>query len=235
MYTFDSRIRYSECDSKGKLSLEELIDYFQDASTFHSEDLGLGIEHLSKEKQVWVLSAWQIEVDRYPAMGEKVVVGTYPYDFKGCFGYRNFFLQDGQGTFLAKANSLWTLLDLENQRPMKPTPIMLERYVLEEKLDMDYASRKIDVPAGGENMEPVTVHRAHLDTNRHVNNGQYIRMAMEYLPEDFEIGRLRAEYKKQALLGDVIYPRVVTADDLYLVSLCDKDGVVYVNVEFKRS
>lgn len=235
MYTFDSRIRYSECDSKGKLSLEKLIDYFQDASTFHSEDLGLGIEHLCKEKQVWVLSAWQIEVDRYPAMGEQVVVGTFPYDFKGCFGYRNFCLQDKQGVFLAKANSLWTLLDLENQRPMKPTPIMIERYKLEEKLDMDYAARKIDVPEGGENMEPITVHRNHLDTNRHVNNGQYVRMAMEYLPEEFEICRLRAEYKKQALLGDVIYPRVVVAEDLCLVSLCDANGGVYVNVEFKRS
>ena len=235
MYTFDSRIRYSECDSKGRLSLEELIDYFQDASTFHSEDLGLGIKHLDREKQIWVLSAWQIVVDRYPAMGERVVVGTFPYDFKGCFGSRNFFLKDEKGNFLAKANSLWTLLDLENQRPMKPTPIMIERYALEEKLDMDYAPRKIEVPDGGEKMEPVVVHRNHLDTNRHVNNGQYVRMAMEYLPEEFEIGQLRAEYKKQALLGDVIYPRMVSGDNLYAVSLCDENGVVYVNVEFKRS
>lgn len=234
MYTFDSRIRYSECDSRGQLSLEGLIDYFQDASTFHSEDLGLGIEHLSREKQVWVLSSWQIVVNRYPAMGERVVVGTFPYDFKGCFGSRNFFLKDRQGNYLAKANSLWTLLDLENQRPMKPTPIMIERYVLEEKLDMDYAPRKIDVPEGGEQQEAIVVHRNHLDTNHHVNNGQYVRMAMEYLPEDFKIGQLRAEYKKQALLGDVIYPRVISADDIYTVSLCDESGVVYVNVEFKR-
>ncbi len=234
MYTFDSRIRYSECDREAKLSLEGLINYFQDASTFHSEDLGLGIEHLDKEQQVWVLSAWQIVVERYPAMGERVVVGTFPYDFKGCFGSRNFFLKDEQGNFLAKANSIWTLLDLKNQLPMKPTPIMMERYVLEEKLDMDYAPRKIEVPQGGEQQEMIVVHRNHLDTNHHVNNGQFVRMAMEYLPENFAIGQLRAEYKKQAHLGDVIYPRVLLANDVCVVSLCDEDGAVYVNVEFQK-
>lgn len=234
MYTFDSRIRYSECNSEGCLSLEGLIDYFQDASTFHSEDLGLGIKYLDKEKQVWVLCSWQIVVDRFPVMGERVVVGTFPYDFKGCFGSRNFFLKDEKGQYIAKANSLWTLLDLKNQRPMKPTPIMLERYVLEEKLEMEYAPRKIDVPEGGTQQEPIVVHRNHLDTNHHVNNGQYVRMAMEYLPENFCIGELRAEYKKQALLGDVIYPRVIPAEGAYIVSLCDETGVVYVNVEFKK-
>lgn len=234
MYTFDSRIRYSECSSRAQLSMEGLIDYFQDVSTFHSEDLGLGIEYLKKEKLVWVLSAWQIEVERYPLLGERVTVGTFPYDFKGCFGHRNFFLKESGGSFLAKANSLWTLLDLENNRPVRPTPLMMDRYVLEEKLEMDYASRKIDVPGGGAEKEPIVVHRNHLDTNCHVNNGQYVRMAMEFLPADFEVGSLRAEYKKQALLGDVLYPCVVEGKESFIVSLRDSDGAVYVNVEMKE-
>ncbi|MBQ7955009.1 MAG: acyl-[Lachnospiraceae bacterium] len=235
MYTFDSRIRYSESDGEAKLSLEGLIDYFQDASTFHSEDLGLGIHYLKEEQKLWVLSAWQIVVDRYPAMGERVVIGTFPYDFKGCFGSRNFFLKSESGEFLAKANSIWTLLDLQNQRPTKPTPIMLEKYALEEKLDMEYAPRKIEVPKGGSTREAILVHRHHLDTNNHVNNGQYVRMAMEYLPEDFKIGQMRAEYKKQALLGDVLYPQVVLQEGLCVVSLEDAQGAVYVNVEFKKA
>ncbi len=234
MYTFDSRIRYSECDREGKLSLEGLIDYFQDASTFHSEDLGLGMKYLDRERQIWVLSSWQIVVNRYPAMGERVVVGTFPYDFKGCLGSRNFFMKDEQGNFLAMANSLWTLLNLNNQFPMKPTPVMIERYALEQKLDMDYAPRKVVVPEGGKTLEAIVVHRNHLDTNNHVNNGQYVGMAMEYLPENFTIRQMRAEYKKQALLGDVLYPYIVPAEDGTVVSLRGEDGTVYVNVEFRE-
>lgn len=39
MYSFKSKIRYSETDSRGRLSLEALLDYFQDCSAFQSEAL----------------------------------------------------------------------------------------------------------------------------------------------------------------------------------------------------
>ena len=39
MYQFQSRIRYSEVDSEGRLTMASLINYFQDCSTFQSEDL----------------------------------------------------------------------------------------------------------------------------------------------------------------------------------------------------
>ena len=74
---------------------------------------------------------------------------------------------------------------------------MLDAYETGEKLEMDYAPRKIILPAAeGAAQETVEIKSHHLDTNRHVNNGQYVRMAMEYLPEGYEIRQMRAEYKK---------------------------------------
>jgi len=78
MYGYQARIRYSELDESGHLKPEALLDYFQDCSTFQSEDLGVGIEYLRKKNMVWVLSSWQIIVDRYPVLGEVVTVGTQP-------------------------------------------------------------------------------------------------------------------------------------------------------------
>ncbi len=237
MYSFDSRIRYSETDSEGKLSLEGLLDYFQDCSTFHSEDLGLGVAYLRENKMVWVLSSWQIEITRFPKLAEKVNVGTFPYEFKGCFGYRNFFMTDEQGNYIAKANTMWTLLDTEHFRPKHPTEQMLERYVLEEKLPMDAVGRKITISADAVAQEEIVVRKQHLDTNNHVNNVQYVRMAMEHLPEGFCINKMRAEYKKQALLQDVMIPYVageISGDgsEKKIVSLKDEKGNVYANVEF---
>lgn len=59
MYTFDGRVRYSEVGEDGCMSLESLLNYFQDCSTFHSEDIGLGMDYLKGLGQVWLLSAWQ--------------------------------------------------------------------------------------------------------------------------------------------------------------------------------
>lgn len=239
MYTFDTRIRYSETDSKGRLTLESLLDYFQDCSTFHSEDLGIGVEYLRQQKLVWVLSTWQIVVNRFPRLCDQVTVGTFPYHFKGCFGYRNFFMRDAQGRDLACANSLWTLLDTERFKPVYLNEEMLEKYTLEEKLPMEYDSHRIQSKGEGHFEEDIVVRPHHLDINQHVNNGQYVRMAMEFLPEGFDIRQMRAEYRKQALLHDVLHPYILRqtserGNDIWVISLQDEKGGVYVNVEFEE-
>ena len=234
MYTFNGRVRYSEVGEDGCLSLQSLLDYFQDCSTFHSEDIGLGVEYLNGLSQAWLLSSWQICIERYPKMNERIVIGTAPYEFRGFLGYRNFLLQTEEGETLAYANSLWTLMDVERMRPAKPTEKMLTGYVLEEKYPMEYAPRKIAVPTGGQGMEPFTVKPHHLDTNHHVNNGQYVRMAMDYIPGDFKIRQLRVEYKSQAVLGDEIHPVLAAGEDgkLYTVCLNKEDGASFCVVEF---
>ena len=51
MYRFESRVRFSEIDHTEMMTLPALVNYFQDCSTFQSEDLGVGIDYL-KEKKV---------------------------------------------------------------------------------------------------------------------------------------------------------------------------------------
>lgn len=234
MYTFDSRIRYSETDSEGKLTMASLINYFQDCSTFHSEDLGVGVAYLKEKHLVWVLSSWQIVVERYPSLCEKMTIGTQPYDMKGFLGFRNFAMLDEKGEYVAKANSLWSLLDTETGKPCQVPEIMVQKYKLAPRLEMAYAPRKIAVPEGGVPFEPVVVKKHHLDTNHHVNNQQFVDIAMDYLPESFCIGQLRAEYKKQAFLDDILVPYVAEAEGKVVVALRDETGAPYVIVEFLR-
>ena len=234
MYTFESRVRYSEVGEDGRMTLQSLLDYFQDCSTFHSEDIGLGVDYFRQIHQVWLLSAWQICVNRYPKVYEQIVIGTAPYDFRGFIGCRNFEMKTKEGEVLAYANSIWSLMDTEKMVPVKPNEKMLAGYVLEEKYPMAYAPRKIAVPKDGAEEEPFTVKPHHLDTNHHVNNGQYVRMAMDYVQEKFEVRQLRVEYKMQALLGDIIYPVVCGGEGTYVVSLNNEDEKPHCIVEIKK-
>lgn len=236
MYTFDGRVRYSEVGVDGNMTIESLLDYFQDASIFHSEDVGLGVDYFKEVNQAWLLSAWQICVNRRPHLCENIITGTSPYEFKGFVGSRNFWMKTKEGEVLAYANSIWSLMDLERMMPAKARKDFSSIYHLEEKYPMEYAPRKIHVPADGTQMEPFSVKNHHLDTNHHVNNGQYVRMAMDYIPESFEISQLRVEYKNQAVLDDVIYPVVAAGGDgsLYTVSLNREDGKPYSIVELQR-
>ena len=57
MYTFTSRVRFSETDENGKLSLAGIMNYLQDCSVFHSEDVGNGTDVLKKRDRVWLSSS----------------------------------------------------------------------------------------------------------------------------------------------------------------------------------
>ena len=231
MYSFNSKVRYSEVGEDKKLSLNGIINYFQDCSTFQSEELQVGVGVLEKLHRVWVLSSWQIVVERYPDLCEEITISTWPYYFQSFCGYRTFVMKDQKGQMLAYANTLWSFLDTDTGRPVRVPEEIEKVYILEEKLDMNYASRKVPMPKEGEQKEPFPVQKHHLDTNHHVNNGQYIQMAREYIPEDFPIRQMRAEYKKSALLGDMIYPVVQKEDNRYMTALCDELGRPYAVVE----
>lgn len=233
-YSFTSRIRYSEIGENRKLTLPALINYYQDCSNFQSEEIGLGIDWLNEAKRAWVLAAWQIHINRYPAMGEQTVISTWAYDFKSFQGMRSFTMEDDKGELLAYANSNWVYMNLETGHPERIPQEVVDNYGLTEGFQADFGPRKIQIPKdGGKTSESFTVMEYHLDTNHHVNNGQYIQMAQGYLPADFEVRKMRAEYKQQAYLGDGMTPVLYEIADGYLVTLNDKDGKPYVSVEFK--
>lgn len=235
MYEYDSRVGFSQCDVNAHLSITSLIDIFQDSSTFQSHDLGVGFETLEKDKLAWIINYWEIDIEKMPKLCDRVIVGTKPYEFKGFLGFRNFCLKDEKGNYLVKANSIWTLLDMEKMRPVKAPDYIREAYILGDKLDMEYGSRKVMIPEEGEasknEMEPVMVMLHHLDGNHHMNNGQYIKIAMSQVEGDVAVKRLRADYRQQAMLGDSIYPVVYRMDNVWVISLNDSEGKPYSVVE----
>lgn len=233
MYEFESRIRYSEVGLDQKLRYTALMNYLQDCSTFQSEDLGIGLEYLYNFDLAWVVNSWQIDIIKLPKLGDRVIIGTLPYKLKGFIGYRNFYMKDAvTGEYLAKANSVWTLINLKDVKPVKATQEMIDAYVLSEPIDMEYLDRKITLNGKESMMEPISVTRDNLDSNNHVNNEQYIQIAMRYIPSGYNVNRLLVEYKKSAYLGDTFYPVLIENDDYIGVSLDDSDGDTFVKVRF---
>ena len=209
MYTFNSRVRYSETDEHGRLSLLGIINYMQDCSTFQSEDARVGVNYLDNNHKAWLLSSWQIMIDRYPRLGERLEVGTWHCASRGIYGYRNFVIRDERGNDCVRAGSVWFLFDTQKNVPIRVLPEDTEPYGAKEPpLKLAPAPRKIAVPECYETGKTIVVARHHIDTNHHVNNARYVDMARESIPEGLKIREIRADYKKAAVLDDVIIPHV---------------------------
>ena len=232
-YSFESRVRYSEVGYDHCLKLSSLIDYFQDCSTFQSEILGVGLDYMKDHHQVWMLAAWQIVIDRLPKFSEKITTMTWPYEFKGVYGMRNYVMTDEYENHLAYANSIWVMVDTISGKIFRPDAYQHEVYALDERLDMEYAPRKIRVSGESKKLHSFYVENHHLDTNGHVNNGQYVLMAKDCISEDIKIGQLRAEYKAAAVVGDRIEPILYINDGSHIVELTDGVNKTYAVIEFK--
>ena len=236
MYSFQDKVRYSEVDRHGKLSIPAVVNYLQDCSTFQSEALGVGIEHLKKVHRAWLLTSWQRDLLEDMHRGEDIKVGTWSYSAKGVYGYRNFVIRTLEDRPLVNADSLWVFVDTESGKLVKVTPEDIDVYEREEKIDMEYLGRKIKVQGEGVEKDPVYIKKYHIDTNGHVNNSWYVWFAMEFVPDDEmihgrKINRLRVEYKKSAMYRDIIYPVVYEQEDAITVSLNDEQGSPYAIVQ----
>ena len=97
---------------------------------------------------------------------------------------------------------------------------------------MTYGSRKIALPESPlTQLAPIQVRRDDIDYNNHVNNAQYIRMALECLPEDFQVGSLRVDYRKPVMPGSSITPSIAYGTNTAYVVLAVEETVCCV-VEF---
>lgn len=235
MFEMKREVTYSQVRRNLKLDMAEIAQYFQDCVLLQSETIGKGVAETERSHTAWFLSSWQIEVERYPEFMEEVTVRTWPHEFKSMYGYRNFDIVDSTGATIARANSIWIFMDLAKMRPSKPTEDNIRGYVLEPALDMEYTPRKINILGDeckiSDDIEPITVKYSFLDSNDHVNNGRYVKEAMDYLPTDRLFQQMRVDYRKAATLGDKMYPIRYQQENLSQVVFADEAGNPYVIVE----
>jgi acyl-ACP thioesterase len=234
MYSYNLKVGYSNTDSSLTMTIPAILDSFEDAATYEAETGPVSMKNLAEMKLVWVLSSWQVVIERRPKLYENIKIITSPYDFKGFLGYRNFWIEGEDGTIDVKASSIWTLLDTEKMRPTKPTEVLLNGYDIRERLDMEYAPRKIAVKGEPSCGESFKIRKYQIDSNKHVNNVEYVKLAMETLPIDHEIKEVRVEYKKSAHYGDTLKSLIYNGDDgSRQVVLEDENGEITSVVEFK--
>lgn len=240
MYEFKERVRYSETDENEQATILSLVNALQDCSTFHSTEVGLTVEHLREMKRAWLLSYWDIYIDRMPRLCERITIGTCPHAFRGVLAHRNFWIKDEEGRYLLRADSLWFCFDTERMRPAKITEDMLTPFgEMQDVLRLPASDRKITEPKELREAPAILVQPHHIDSNHHVNNAQYIALADEVLTQQrgdaqhFSAGRIRAEYRKSAVLGDTMIPKFGASEEGgMIVSLQSPAGEVYCNVEF---
>ena len=168
-------VTHHECGPDGVLKLNCMLDYFQDIAACHADLLGIGMNELRALHELWVLSRLKLCFRRYPGLGEKLTVLTYPTGLNRLFATRQYQLLAENGDSLVEATSFWIVIDDTRFRPVKPFKMLgdfAERNRERPKFfpDLDKIAEPETPP---EPLLEYQVLESHIDLNKHLNNAFY--------------------------------------------------------------
>lgn len=232
MYSLNFQVTTSACNREGRLKLYSALQMMQDCSELWLDSEPAALDFFNSHHMTQLLASRQVEVVRVPFFKEHLTVTTSVYGIKPMFGFRNTFIYDARGRVCFKSWAMGAFVNLDTGKLHAIDVNVLDTIFLDKKLEMNYRDRRIILPnTPGTAMPPIRVLRADIDYNKHLNNANYVRMAMELLPADFEINGLRVEYKVPVKEGMLLTPKVYNCDGHIFVSL-STHGVINAVIEF---
>ncbi len=220
MFSLKYKVTTSTCDDKGQLKLYSVLQMMQDCSEMWIDSEPQVKRYFAEQNMAQLLATRQVEIVRVPRYKEELTVTTTVYTIKPMFGFRNTFVYDASGQPCYKTWSMGAFVDKATGKLKRVDDDTIASIALEPQLEMNYRDRRIILlKEGGRQLEPVRVLRADIDYNRHMNNANYVRIAMELLPENFEISGLRVEYRVAAKQGDMLQPVLYQTEEAIVVAL----------------
>ena len=232
MFTLNYKVTTSCCDENGRLKLYSALQMMQDCSEMWINTEAGVKKYFDENGMAQLLVFRQVDVSRVPVYGEDLSVTTSVYGMKPMFGFRNTFIYDAEGRPCYKTWSMGAFVDKQAGKLKRVDDATIASMNLEPQLEMNYKDRRIMLPkTEGTILEPIRVLRADIDYNKHLNNANYVRMAMELLPDDFVVSGLRVEYRVAAKLGDMLIPTIYKHDNVIIVSLSIGEDVSAI-IEF---
>ena len=220
------------------LTLPAFMAHVQEASLFHTYSIAGAFDYYDKMNWVWILTHWQVEISRYPKVGDIINISTWPVRFRSYFGERGFEAVDAQNKNLLHANSNWILLDRNTLKPVRPNEFIYNKYgqTFPFLLEVDFSLPKIE----GFTLlssHKYTASRRDIDTNNHVNNAKYLEWVYCYIPEEiyhnYRTKSLKVAYKKETLAKDELEIKLFIKQNeksAEIYALIEKEGRIATEI-----
>jgi acyl-ACP thioesterase len=211
--------------------MQGLLRVFQDVSYLRAEDRGRGVAYQAQVGRAWFVLSWNIRLHEPPALSTSYAVDTYFYRARHALCNERLTLRGEGDKALAAADVLWGYVDTRAQQPTDCPQDYWEAQDFREAPSDACITRKIKIPAGGEELSPLTVREVHLDTNGHVNNVRFTELAMTLAGCEVGVRELHAEFLRQTFGHTVLYPYLWRGQGTG-IALRDASGVPYAIFEF---
>lgn len=217
IYEENFKIGLDDLNQDVELKNLALLKYLEDIAGFHSDSVGMGINHILQTGVAWALLDWEVQVLRRPKYGEDIHIKTWSRKISKCHAYRDFEVYVGAEKCVI-ATSKWILMDLKKRRPMVVSPELAQKYDSETDKSVFGIEELVRLPQYEDYVYAAEykVRRSDIDINGHLHNLNYLEIVQDAFSENEnpEVDHFRISYKKEILLGQTakIYRHVEMSD-----------------------
>ncbi len=206
-------VRSYESDATGRLSPAATLRYLQETAWNHASALGQSLDPRDGGPLGWVLSRLRLQMDRYPAWGERVFVETWPVGVIRMHALRDYRIRDAAGRECGRASTGWLIIDVASRWPRRPQQVMPVLTEVEPRELVSGLPGRIEAAAPPCEEQDRKVLYSDIDINGHVNNVRYFEWVLDSQPADRltggEIRTIEAAYVSEALIGHTVAVRTV--------------------------
>ena len=206
-FEFSMKIPFDMSDVNGFIKIPQLILLSLQVSGMQSIELGMSDMYiLENYNLVWIITDYNMKIDRLPVFDEKITIETYAKSHNRLFCYRAFNIKDEAGNIIIEMVATFVLMDRDTR---KVHPVMSE---ITDAFDSEFSKTMLRGPRfkeleGGVEQE-YRVRFYDLDMNGHVNNSKYLDWVFEVMGADFLTQhvpkKVHLKYVKEVLAGGVI-------------------------------
>ena len=206
-FEYSMKIPFDMSDVNGFIKIPQLILLSLQVSGMQSIELGMSDMYiLENYNLVWIITDYNMKIDRLPVFDEKITIETYAMSHNRLFCYRAFNIKDEEGNTIIEMVATFVLMDRDTR---KVHPVMSE---LTDAFDSEFSKTMLRGPRfkeleGGVEQE-YRVRFYDLDMNGHVNNSKYLDWVFEVMGADFLTNhvpkKVHLKYVKEVLAGGVI-------------------------------
>ena len=209
-YAREDVVHHYECDSEGRMTLQNIITAVVEVSGEHANLLNetQGKDIMAEHGLSWIITQYEINITRLPQVFERITIETEVSDYTKLFARRYFRIYDKKGEQLLEVIALFTALDLEKRKIARLPEILFSQIDGLEQVRRIERLPKLEKLKTTLNAKDYEVRYFDIDTNKHVNNAVYLEWSLDSLGAEFlqthDISYANVKFEKEVYYGDVV-------------------------------
>jgi len=221
-------------DMSYSTTMPVICNYLYDAGMEHAAIILKDVdnEDALPEDVVFVVTRYQVRIERYPLLKESVLIRTWLSPIEGKHVVRDFLLMDESGEIFGRAINSATTFNLKKRTSENISDKFEDSKFKTLNLEpaLPHVFEKLPDVVSADYKNEVDVRYFDCDIYRHVNNVKYVEWCIETMPIEFikkhSLYEIDINYRKESNLGEKLIVKTCaeSKENTFIHSIASEDG-----------